>query len=149
METKWKELENEWEREREICGGEIRGKNKAKSLCGLCAFDVFLVFSWEADNQSLTTSLYHLTGSWGEECVCVCECVCDIGVGGLTVIEIVCYSKNRKDPGAQTAERFASFWFSMSYKSFADTNIFPCSFPISWECVKLTSICRGADDGGG
>lgn len=40
-------------------------KNKAKSLCGLCAFDVLLVFSWEADNQSLTTSLYHLTGSWG------------------------------------------------------------------------------------
>lgn len=38
------------------------------SLC----FDVLLVFSSEADNQSLTTSLYHLTGSWGEECVCVC-----------------------------------------------------------------------------
>lgn len=53
-------------------GEEIRKKNKAMSLCGLCVFDVLLVFSSEADNQSLTTSLYHLTGSWGEECVCVC-----------------------------------------------------------------------------
>lgn len=40
-------------------------KNKALSLCGLCAFDVLLVFSWEADNHSLTTSLYHLTGFLG------------------------------------------------------------------------------------
>lgn len=54
-------------------GGKIRGRNKAKSLCGLCAFDVLLVFSWEANNQSLATSLYHLTGSWGRS---VCECVC-------------------------------------------------------------------------
>ena len=40
----------------------------------------------------------------------------------------------------------------MSYKSFADTNFFfflPHSFPISSERVKLTSICRGASDGGG
>lgn len=69
----------EWERER--CMEEKLGeKNKAKSPCGLCAFDVLLVFSWEANNQSLTTSLYHLTDSWGEECVC--ECVF-WGVGGI------------------------------------------------------------------
>lgn len=40
----------------------------------------------------------------------------------------------------------------MSYKSFADTHFFfflPHSFPISSERVKLTSICRGASDGGG
>lgn len=41
-----RERVGERESEGEMYGGQIKKKNKAKSLCGLCAFDVLLVFSW-------------------------------------------------------------------------------------------------------
>lgn len=94
MQTKEKELKKEEQKEeyrREKGEG-----NKAKSLWALWVLDVLLVFSWETDNQCLTTSLYHLTGCWVEKCGWMCGLV-----GVVIVMEIECHSKNRKDPGAE------------------------------------------------
>lgn len=91
--------------------------DNAKSLCALCIFDVLLVFSWEADNQSLTTFLYdrRLGG----------EMQMSVSVGGggfcekqsgIAKTERTLEHKNKKIPNAYKS--FANSIFLFSYLLF-------------------------------
>lgn len=121
----------------------LRKKNKAKSLCGLCAFDVLLVFSWEADNQSLTTSLYHLTGSCGGGRVGgVCMCVCGGGRCTSGSFRNCAIARTERTLEHKQQRESQALDFLCHINLLLTQNIFPLLFffLIPGECVKLASI---------